>query len=526
MITVEINSVDVTDQISQDSLTVTQKITYQVDTASFDVQKAGSKTLTPAYGDTVAIYDGADKIFGGTILSVSETPLTGPAGIFFKVKCVDHTYEMDKLMAARTYENTSIPDIIDDLISSYTTGFTTNNVLGTFIVEKIVFNQVPISTCIKRLADVVNYDWYIDEDKDVHFFPKYTNSAPFGLTDTNGNYIRKTLQRLSDGAEVVNRVKVRGGYYNGATYTDDITVVGNDTKSFTLPYRMANLTVELNTGAGFVAQTVGIDFIDDFSSNDVLHNFLDQSIRWETALSDGDVIRFSGNPKVGVFGVAEDPTSIATYGKIEKFIRDDSIESNLIARRRAHAELYTFAEPLIDMTFQTYVSGLRAGQLINVQSDIHGIDEDLIIKQLDFKMRDHDNFFYNVKLVSTRRYDFITLLQKIIEPDPRPGDEQETSEEIFTDTAEITVQESYDIVSAFEDTQQVETQENYELDPFGANTDAIYVLAPYTPTSQFDTMRPGRLDISLVVYAPSNDYTLLETGDFLLLESGDKIIIE
>ena len=500
MITVTVNSVDVTSQIEQGTLEVTQKITYQRDVAIFRVRKAGSKTFTPAYSDDIEINDGSTKIFGGKIVSVQTTPVSGVDGIYYEVRCADHSYEMDNTLAAKTYENTTIEDIIDDLITSYASTFTTNNVNSTFTIEKVVFNQISLSTCIKRLADVLNYDWYVDEDKDVHFFPKNQNVAPFNVSDTNGNYIYGSLRRISDGSEVVNRIKVRGGEYNGATYTDRITVSGSESKSFKLPYRFANLTVTLDPDGTPDSQTVGADFIDDFTSKDVLHNFQEQMIRFETVLTDGDVIEYSGNPKVPVFAISEDPVSVAQYGKIEKLIRDDAIESNSIARRRANAELYAFSEPIIDAQFRTYESGLRAGQIITVQSDIQGINDELIIKDLKFSMRDHTNFMYEVSLVSTRRYDFVSLLQKILEPDPRVGDQQETSEEIFTDTQIITIEEETEVVSAFEDiSQQVEVQEAYLIDPLGDETNATYVLAPYTPTSQSDTKRIGRLNISLTV---------------------------
>lgn len=501
MIQILINSVDVTNQISQGSINVVLRLTHQVDTASFNVLKAGSKTLEPAYGDDVEIYDGSSKIFGGTILSVTLTPVSNVEGSFFAVQCVDHTYEMDKILAAKTYENMTVEDIIADLLSSYTTGFTSTNTSSTFVIEKIVFNQMPISACIKRLADILNYDWYVDQDKDVHFFDRYGNPAPFSVTDDNGNFIPQTLKRVSDGSEVVNRVKVRGGEYNGVLFSDKITVSGNNSKSFKLPYRFANLTITLDTGGGPVAKTVGVDFIDDFTTKNVLYNFQEQTFRFENNLANGNIIAFSGNPKVPVFSVSEDPVSIEQYGTIEKLIRDDSIESNVIARRRASAELYAYSEPITDVKFLTNTSGLRAGQLINIQSAAQGINDDLIIKQVTFKMKGHDSFEYAVDLVSTRRYDFVTLLQKIIAPDPRASDAQEVSEQIFTDTQIVTVQEQTEFVAAFDDTtQQVQAQENYMLNPLGAGVNATYVLAPYTPTGQTDTKRPGRIGISFVVY--------------------------
>ncbi|HBT75041.1 TPA: hypothetical protein DEB29_03515 [Candidatus Wolfebacteria bacterium] len=491
-----VNDLDISLQVEYGSLEVSQKITSQVDSASFTVRKAGSKTFTPVYGDEVSVYDGDVKIFGGTIVTIQQQHAVGTRGIEYDIKCVDHTYTLDKTLVARTYEGQTITEIIEDIIATYAPTFTTTGVSSSFIIDKIVFNQIAISTCLKRLADIVNYDWYVSEEKDINFFARYEKVAPFDLTDTNGNYINKTLRRNADGSQVANRIKLRGGEYNGLTYSDSITVSGNDSKSFKLPYRFANLTVLLNT----VSQNVGIDFIDDFSANDVLYNFQEQMIRFENNLFAGDIIEFSGNPKVPVFAVAEDPVSIAEYGTIEKLIRDDSIESNVVARRRANAELYAYAEPVIDAKFRTYTSGLRAGMILRIQSDVQGIDDELIIKGLTFRMRDHDSFHYDVELISTKRYDFITLMQKILEPDPRPGDERETSEDIFTDTQLVTVQEETEVVASFDDEQQVETQENILLDPLGDDTDAIYVLSPYTPNGQLDTKRPGRIGISLVAY--------------------------
>jgi len=500
MITVEVNSNDITDLIVFPSLSVKQNLTNQADTAGFTVRKYGSRTFTPQFDDDVEIFDGATKIFAGKILQITEGVESGGGGVVYTVNCVDHTYEMDKLLASRVYENETIADIIDDLITSYAPSFTSNNVTSTFIVEKIVFNQIPISTCLKRLADIVRYDWYVDEDKDVHFFARESNEAPFDLTDTAGNHVYKSLTRTLDGSQVVNRIKVRGGEYDGASYTDTITVVGNDSKSFKLPYRFANLVIELDTGGGFTAQNVGIDFVDDFVSDDVLYNFQEQSIRFENPLSDGDQIRFTGNPKIRVFAVAEDPASIAAYGKIEKLIRENDIQSNTVARRRAAAELYAYAQAVVDARFSTYTPGLRTGMLINVQSDLRGNNDDLIIKSITFQPYTPTDYRYSVECISTKRFDLIDLLQKILEPDSLSSDEVEISEEIFTDTQIVAITEEYEMVAAFDDEQDINIQENYQINPFGANTDAIYVLAPYTPTGPTDPKRPGRLNISLVVY--------------------------
>ena len=499
-VVIKINSVDKSSEVDFSSLIVKQNLTNQVDTASFKIRKYGSRSTVPAFDDDIEIYDGSTQIFGGKVLKVDEDVESGGGGVVYVVTCVDHTYELDKKLASKTYTSQTIKAIITDLLSSYASSFDADNVDSEFTIDKIVFNQVPISTCIKRLADIVRYDWYIDVNKSIHFFEKFTNTAPFDLTDSSGNFVYESLKRTVDGSQVVNRVLVRGGEYEGSAYEDEITVSGDISKSFKLPYKFANLQVWLDTGGGYVAQNVGVDFIDDFTSDDVLHNYQDQTIRWENALANGDKIKFSGNPKVRVLAVAEDPVSIASYGIIEKIIRDTSIKDNAVARRRAAAELYAYADTMVDAKFRTFTAGLRTGQLINVSSSRRNSDDDLLIKTVTFRMADPDNFVYDVELISTKTYDLIDLLQKILEPESLDSDEVETSEQLFTDTQGVSIAEEIENVTPEDDEQSVSIAESIEKDPLGAGVEPDWVLSPYTPTGQSDTKRPGRLDYSFKVY--------------------------
>lgn len=490
---------DITNQIRQGTLTVSQKLTYQVDSCSFQFLRAGSKTYLPQYGHQIAVYDGETKVFGGIVLSAAYQPFSGAGGKIYQVQCVDHSYDMDRHLVSRTYENETVAAIVADMVGSYAEGFTTGSVTSSFVIKKIVFNQVPLSQCIKRLAVLLNYDWYVDEDRDIHFFAKETLTAPFDAED--GYYVPMSLRRNDDGSQVANRVKVRGGEYDGDVFSDSITVTGADTKALTLPYRFSNLSVTLDTGGGPVAKTVGIDNIDTFATKDVLYNFAERSIRFENDLSDGDVVAFSGNKKVRVFAVSEDSDSIEELasrglgdGAVEKLIRDQSIESNEVARRRANAELYAIASEITDITYETRTPGLRAGMTQGFEGDFY------VVKELAFVPDGHDGFRYKVGLVTSRRHDFVTMLQNLMEPDPTPGDESEVSEQIFTDTAVVRVAEETSVVNPVTADETVTASENYVIDPLGAGTDADYVLSPYAPTGQTDTKRPGRLDISFRVY--------------------------
>lgn len=494
MAQVKINGT-INNNIVRSSLQVKKQKTNKRNSAKFQIRSYGSRTYVPQFDDDVEIFDTGTKIFGGKIMSVSEKPLSGGGGLVYDIDCVDHQFEMDKQLVARSYENKTIKQIIDDIISSYVPGFTTNNVSSNFEIEKIVFNQKHPSECIQKLADIVRNDWYVDVNKDLHFFGKGDKTAPYDLTDTSGNYVYNSLERSLDGSQVVNRVKVRGGKYDADTYTDTFTVNGNDTKSFNLPYKMSNVVVELSTDGGstWTEQSVGVDFINDFSNYDVLHNYQDQNIKFENALSDGDKLRISGNPKVRVLAVGIDTESRAKYGEIEKILRDNDIESNAIARKRANAELLKYAEQAVDAKFKTYDKGLEVGQVINLDSTLRGNNDDLIINSITYQLHDSENFVYQVECVDSSRMEFIDFMRRAIGEEEQDPDESEVSEEIFADKDEVIIQETHEVIAPKEDIDSITIVEDHYLNPIDpANIQWVYGY--YHPSSNTDTKRMAKFD--------------------------------
>lgn len=565
MITVNINSTDRSDHIEWPSLSVTQNLTQLVDTAQFRYNK-WNKSYIPEVGDDIEIYDDSTKVFGGQIISIDEGVATGAGGLTYDIKCVDHTYEFDSQLVAKAYEGNTVKEIIDDIVTTFTDGsFTTTNVVSEYEIDKIVFNQLEPSKCLKRLAKALNYYWYIDEDKDIHFFPILSESAPFDLEDDNGNMIYKSLKRMIDGSQIANYCVVRGGLYDeDTTYSDYLTVSGNETSSFSLSYQMANLEILLDdesvtdtmeggtttttvkaTGHGlnvgdfvknitrsdairevlttpdadtftvaavtgqasgdtfsiFQEQSVGLEFVDDYTSDDVLYDYQQGTIRWENPLADGDLIRFTGNRKIQVLAVAEDPTSVAQFGQRSKIIRDNSIEDLALARKRAQAEIQRFKDTMDQITFKTRVSGLRAGMTVNLNSTDRGIDVDYIISSLTFSTIDPETFEYSAKMVNTLSVTFDELLALLMEPDTQLDDETEVSEIIKTDIQVVAITETITNVTPQEDEETVTINETITKDPLGAGVEPTWVIGIYTPSPYpTDTKRQGLLNVSMKLY--------------------------
>lgn len=485
-ISVYINNIRV-DNITLESLKVDKVIDNQRDSASFKMRKG---VITPEFLDIVKVYDGLDVIFAGVVVDVDyDNQTVEEKGIMMSVKASDFGYILEKRLIGKTYENETIHNIIADMLSTNAPLFNADNASVGIEVDKIVFNQVPISQAIQRLADLLNYRWFVDTNRSIHFFEKTEKLAPENLTDTSGNYVYRSLKRKATGSQLINRIKIRGGEYDGDTYTDSITVTGNVSKSFNLPYKLSDLTVKVNT----VVQTVGIDFINDFTSYDVLYNYQNQSFRFDTALSNGDVIEFSGKPKIRVFAIAEDSDSVNAYGIQEKLIRENDIKSNEIARKRASAELLAFAQPLVDASFFTYNKFLEVGMNIKIKSDNSGADDSLLISKISYQLIDPFTFGYKIDCVSNKRYDLITTLSRLLQPDDLDINESETSEEIYADNAEIEVEEDIEVVNPFEDFESVEIQEDILQDPF--TPDSIeWVFGYYFPTSDSDPKRMAKFD--------------------------------
>ena len=504
MITLKIGGVDYTSQISQESFQVQEIIDTMKNTCTFVYKKYGSKSYVPQMFDVIEVDDADGPIFAGRISQIVEDVLSVPDGILYTITAADWTLDLDNLMVSKIYENMDCHDIIADMVDNFAPGFTYANVQSGATISKIVFNLIPMSECIKKLATVVSYYWYIDTDKDIHFFNMYANTAPFNLSDNDGKYVKNSLERTIDGSQVANQVIVQGGKTDAATFTDSVTINGDSQTSVILPYQFdpATLTIKRNGGT----QTVGIFGQDNFPDYDVLYNYTTQSIAWASALTDGDIIEFSGKPIIDVMAINSDPDSIAAYGTRQKIISENSIVDIMVARQRAVAEIIAYKDPISTITFDTIQPGLRVGQVINLKSTLRGCDINFLIKQVTFNMRRHNTFLYHIEAVTVRTYTLTEILAKLMLPsnlgnDSNITDNTSITDLIKNDVATISIAENIFLKTPITiDAVTVTITESINKDPIGAGVIPIFVLGPYFPSSPADTKRVGLLDNSLIVY--------------------------
>lgn len=427
MITVTIDSVDVTDKVQYPSLKINDNINQRRDTCSFKVKRLTGDSYTPDINQEIEVELDSTKIFGGVITAFTQT-VESVDLLVYNVEATDYAQLLDRKLVLERFRNRTVEYIIDFILDKYDSeGFTMTNVSGSTVIGSITFNRLPISECIQKLADALNYSWYVDYDKDIHFFSKNDELAPFNITDTSKNYSWESLSISKDLTQMRNAVYVVGGLERGLERTEEFTASGDeDERKF---YRLASKfaetpTVKVNT----VEQSVGTENLADEESFDCMWDYNQKYIRF----TDGNIptasdeITVSGIPLFRVVGKVQSNTSVLENGIYEYVIEDRSIASREEARQRGEAELEAYKHGVIEAGFKTNTSGLKSGQVININSTLRDVNEDYIIQTVNFKMITQDFGEWRVELASQKTVGIIEFLQGLMKRKRSSEGESET----------------------------------------------------------------------------------------------------
>lgn len=439
-VTVTINGTDRTEQIKFGSLRVQDKINAGIDTCDFSIETGGAKTYYPTIGQAVVVAVDGTTTYGGVITEITQT--RQGTVIIYKCRCKDYSQWLNKQLVTERYTNQYAKDIIEDLIADYTTdGFTTTNVEGaTAKIKSIAFNEIPIGDCLDKLCQILNYYWYVDCDKDIHFFAKNQEAAAFNLTDTSANFILDSLEVKDDLSQLRNKVKIRGG--EAVAEARDELLAG-DGESDTFP--LANKFSEKPTvTVGGTAKTVGIDYLNQDADYQVMWSYGQKYIRFTAgnipaAPGAGTTnIVVHGTPVKPIVVEISDAPSIAVYGTYEFMKRNNTIASRDEAIQYALAELQAYSEKLRAGSFETYTPGLRSGQTITINLPSRGIAETFVIQSVAFSQLAPTNYIYRIEIATTKTTGLVDILQRLLKDEQTVSGDDETLLNYFQMADEFT----------------------------------------------------------------------------------------
>ena len=292
-------------------------------------------------------------------------------------------------------------DILFDQMLATTWWFTLQNCIRwTRKFSDYRANYRKMSEVIDTLAKVSSLFWYIDYNRDIHVFWQNTQSAPIAITDSSENYWEFEVN--PDVSQFRNRQTVRGGEAPASVAFTESRVADWEETSRQLSYKPKDLSVEVNS----VAKTVWLENLVDESTVDFVYNFQEKFIRNANlaTLSDWDVIDVTYYPYQSIRVRVQNPGSIWTMKALVggdwifdwPIIEDTSLLTYEDARRRALAELETYANPIISIRFKTDKAWLRSGQIISITDSSRWISDDYLIQRVQRRSLDWTAASYRI----------------------------------------------------------------------------------------------------------------------------------
>jgi hypothetical protein len=373
-------SVSVYDVDSASTISVTSKTQHVTITEKMDAISTisvGMKGLTETHAfDDITVTYGGSALFSGIIESQNDK-LRGGAMLyrFSTWKGKDNTLRLENRVVNSIYTNVYVEDIIADLLAKYPCGITGVNVMPTNkVVEQIAFKYVPLLDCIKQLSDISGFRWFVDANKDLHFFGFDEGNADtvFSTTTAGGlqsNILRDSIDLSEEiDARTANRVWIIGAK-TAASETRSQTFTQTGEKIFKLGFTPRNYKVYKNDVL-IEADKVKLDTPqNEVDANTVyLINLRNQVLRipsGKPALS-GEVLRIDYNPEIQIVDYFEDSASINQNGIYEKAIKDRQIIEKTTARARGRAELKRRTNAIRKLTFDTRELNVQRGKRYRV----------------------------------------------------------------------------------------------------------------------------------------------------------------
>lgn len=418
-LTLTIGGTNFKPQYKTGSAVIRERLNSATNELRLTIVKTANSGSTVEEGKEIIFKDGSRFLFAGYVTRVQPIE-TGKGQLFeYRVEASDYSYILINKSAQKSYANATLKTIVEDLLSTYVDSgysFTSVNVETGPTISTIAFNHISLRKAFEKIAKATGYEWYVDYEKDVHFFSKSSKFAAEQITDTSENY--ESVKIECDTSQVRNSIVVRGGREEtAADFVQDFLGDG-EAREWILREKPTTMTdIELDTGGGFTSQDFGVDPLDEDTGNDFMFNFQEKYVRataTTTTPTATDILRVTYKYEVPVIVKLKSASSIAAMAALEggdglhehTIIRQD-VSSKSEAREIGLKEITEWGNPLVTGYFTSRTGLLLSGtvfspgQAVTVNLPTWGInsDTDYLIQEVEISMvEDGTNIEYTYKV--------------------------------------------------------------------------------------------------------------------------------
>jgi len=312
-ILVKINGTDARDIVRV--ITITDNRFNEIDEC---VVETKSLEELPSYINTDAIneievwYSNADLLFAGYFYPPDKTPKHNVLNNIYTFKALSWLDKFKRIRVTKTFDGYTASQIVKALVEEYAPDFSTEYVDNNTTVLHLTFDRQTLYDCIDTVASLVQWNFWIDDNKIVHFVD-LVNQSHSGVTIDDEHFIAAEGFTKYDYSQLFNKVVVKGGQALSELQYKDWYGDGSTTRFKVSYIEFENLLVKMNgipLAGGFYGK-------DDFSTKEYLLDTDTKEIIFETAPSSSDHIEVWYQFIYTPVYTYEDQESIEKWGILE-----------------------------------------------------------------------------------------------------------------------------------------------------------------------------------------------------------------
>lgn len=424
--------------------------------------------VTPNDWDEVIVYDGATKLLGGYIVEIVKRRIdrNNSKSIMYRIHCGSYAARLERTRIKEEFANKTDAYIIDDVLTehaSWLDGTTHVNEVKTYVNKR--FNRVSVYQAIDNLAEEAGANWYVDEDKKLHFFLSEEGLAPFDISDSpdySTTYSASNIEIITDGSGVCNKVEVVGGNYLSADTTDYYSGTNKSEKiSLYYPYHApdgeSSVQIWRNDGTegtpNWTSLTVKVGHVDSITTtSECLYYYQERLVE---QLNDWpelpNAMKVTGQFEAPLITRMTDDASYIHYSMwFEQIIIDETIINKEDSKIAGRTKLAQSSLATTSIIFDTMAHGLKAGQTIHILNSELGLDDDYFIHKVHCSIERGGFAKYTVTLgtYNPELADYILALAR--RTDDTPWREDEVLNEILDQSEDLDLAESWSSVATGE----------------------------------------------------------------------------
>lgn len=430
----------------QDTVQIDTYLGQTISTASFTIYDKNNDIDIPEGLDVVITrHDTGERVFAGLVSGVDGT--VGESGVsrIWNVRCQDYNTLLGKILFYKSYylgftydgltgDQAVIADLFENqIVGQYGATAPASEINArTYVKQGVAVNGAIdlryrlAREALSQLASYAGFNFYVDYNKNLHYYFRETVSAPFGLSrayDGIATLQYRGIKWSRDATQLLNNFVLLAPNLQSATQTyilpsngvkTTLTLgIGDIGNNYPLDAIPGDRTVRVdynsntNVSPTWTPLTVGLATVDTIPPYQVLHDPLGKTLTFAVAPPNfANSVRVRGIYRFASGQPDSDGPSFTKYGRIftGRITAADATGAQAMTQKLQNLK-QQFAQALELITLKISDSAFPVsstarfdrGQLVHLTDATLGVDKDYLIHRISTRYLGGTNLEYTIE---------------------------------------------------------------------------------------------------------------------------------